>query len=61
MPSEASRAVNCEGLSPTETDDFRHLDQTIAAFMQEMPRAYRDLVGSTVDPLLYMAHLLPHV
>ncbi|KIO22777.1 hypothetical protein M407DRAFT_245046 [Tulasnella calospora MUT 4182] len=26
-----------------------------------MPRAYRDPVGSTVDPVLYMAHLLPHV
>ncbi|KAG8912772.1 hypothetical protein FRC00_003799, partial [Tulasnella sp. 408] len=59
--SEASRGMNGEGLSPTETDDFRLLDQTIAAFVQEMPRAYRDPAGSTVDPLLYMAHLLPHV
>ncbi|KAG9047466.1 hypothetical protein FS837_002180 [Tulasnella sp. UAMH 9824] len=59
--SEASRGMNGERLSPTETDDFQLLDQTIVAFVREMPRAYRDPVGSTVDPLLYMAHLLPHV
>ncbi|KAG9047467.1 hypothetical protein FS837_002181 [Tulasnella sp. UAMH 9824] len=48
-------------VSPTESEEFRHLDQTIAAFVRDMPRAYRDPVGTTVDPLLYMAHLLPHV
>lgn len=48
-------------VSPTESEEFRQLDQTIAAFVREMPRAYRDPVGTTVDPLLYMAHLLPHV
>lgn len=53
--------MNGEGLSPTETDDFQLLDQTIAAFVKGIPRAYRDPVGSTVDPLLYMTHLLPHV
>ncbi|KIO22773.1 hypothetical protein M407DRAFT_245042 [Tulasnella calospora MUT 4182] len=48
-------------VSPTESQEFRNLDQTIATFVREMPRAYRDPVGTTVDPLLYMAHLLPHV
>ncbi|KAG9015673.1 hypothetical protein FRB90_004492 [Tulasnella sp. 427] len=46
---------------PTKSEDFQHLDQTIAAFVEEMPRPFRDPVGTTVDPILYMAHLLPHV
>ncbi|KAG8897403.1 hypothetical protein FRC00_004322, partial [Tulasnella sp. 408] len=48
-------------VSPTESDQFRHLDQTISTFVRDMPRAYRNPVETTVDPLLYMAHLLPHV
>ncbi|KAG8963640.1 hypothetical protein FRC05_004574 [Tulasnella sp. 425] len=49
------------GVSPTGSGEFRYLDQTITAFVRDMPRAYRNPVGTTVDPLLYMAHLLPHV
>ncbi|KIO22771.1 hypothetical protein M407DRAFT_245041 [Tulasnella calospora MUT 4182] len=47
--------------SPTESEEFHHLDQTIAAFTTNIPRAFRDPVGTTVDPLLYTVHLLPHV
>ncbi|KAG9015675.1 hypothetical protein FRB90_004494 [Tulasnella sp. 427] len=47
--------------SPTETEEFQHIDQTISAYMSNIPRAFREPVGATVDPLLYMAHLLPHV
>ncbi|KIO22769.1 hypothetical protein M407DRAFT_115852 [Tulasnella calospora MUT 4182] len=47
--------------SPAESEEFHHLDQTIAAFTRNIPRALRDPVGTAVDPLLYTAHLLPHV
>ncbi|KIO22772.1 hypothetical protein M407DRAFT_115886 [Tulasnella calospora MUT 4182] len=47
--------------SPTESEEFRHLDQLIASFTANIPRAFRDPVGTKVDPLLYMVHLLPHV
>ncbi|KAG8963641.1 hypothetical protein FRC05_004575 [Tulasnella sp. 425] len=59
--SAAALRTEGTGVSPTESEEFRHLDQTIATFVRDMPRAYRDPVGTTVDPLLYMAHLLPHV
>lgn len=44
-----------------ENEDFKNVDQSIMDFLQGIPRAYRDPVGTTVDPLLYMAHLLPQV
>ncbi|KIO22768.1 hypothetical protein M407DRAFT_27721 [Tulasnella calospora MUT 4182] len=53
-------SMECHG-SPTESEEFRHLDQTIASFTRNIPRAFRDPVGTTVDPLLYTAHLLPHM
>ncbi|KAG9047470.1 hypothetical protein FS837_002184 [Tulasnella sp. UAMH 9824] len=46
---------------PTESEEFRHLDQTIASFTRNIPRAFQDPVGIAVDPLLYTAHILPHV
>ncbi|KAG8941097.1 hypothetical protein FRC04_004717 [Tulasnella sp. 424] len=46
---------------PTDSEEFRYLDQAIAAFTGNIPRAFRDPVGATVDPILYTAHLLPHV
>lgn len=46
---------------PTESEEFRHLDQTIASFTRNIPRAFQDPVGTAVDPLLYTAHILPHV
>ncbi|KAG8941093.1 hypothetical protein FRC04_004713 [Tulasnella sp. 424] len=59
--SGASLSKEGTGVSPTGSGEFRYLDQTITAFVRDMPRAYRNPVGTTVDPLLYMAHLLPHV
>lgn len=47
--------------SPTESEEFRHLDQTIASFTRNIPRAFQDPVGTAVDPILYTAHILPHV
>lgn len=47
------------GSSPTESQEFMILDQTISSFIQGMPKAFREPVGITVDPVLYMAHLLP--
>ncbi|KIO33995.1 hypothetical protein M407DRAFT_166327 [Tulasnella calospora MUT 4182] len=46
---------------PTQTEEFQSLDRTISAFVQSIPRAFRHPVGATVDPLLYVALLLPHV
>ncbi|KAG9015674.1 hypothetical protein FRB90_004493 [Tulasnella sp. 427] len=51
----------CTEADLKESEEFRHLDQTIGAFVGGMPRAFREPVGATVDPVLYMAHLLPHV
>ncbi|KAG8941102.1 hypothetical protein FRC04_004722 [Tulasnella sp. 424] len=47
--------------APTQTEEFQGLDRTISAFVQNIPRAFRQSIGATVDPLLYMAHLVPHV
>lgn len=47
--------------SPTGSELFLRLDQTAAKFCTEIPPAFRTPVGAKVDPLLYMAHLLPHV
>lgn len=47
--------------APTQTEAFQNLDRTISAFVQSIPRAFRQPVGATVDALLYTAHLLPHV
>ncbi|KAG8939578.1 hypothetical protein FRC04_006223 [Tulasnella sp. 424] len=55
-----ARSPNTE-TTPTQTEVFLLLDQTIAAFPQHIPPAFRTPVDTTVDPLLYMAHLLPHV
>ncbi|KAG8969215.1 hypothetical protein FRC05_001179 [Tulasnella sp. 425] len=55
-----ARSSNAE-TTPTQTEVFLLLDQTIAAFPQHIPPAFRTPVDTTVDPLLYMAHLLPHV
>lgn len=47
--------------TPTRNELFIRLDQTAAKFPEEIPAAFRVPVGTKVDPLLYMAHLLPHV
>lgn len=47
--------------APTQTDEFQSLDRTISAFVQSIPRALRRPVGERVDPLLYVALLLPHM
>ncbi|KAG9043659.1 hypothetical protein FS837_009294 [Tulasnella sp. UAMH 9824] len=49
------------GGSPTESQDFMILDQTISSFVNGMPKAFKEPVETTVDPVLYMAHLLPFV
>ncbi|KAG8989191.1 hypothetical protein FRB90_002375 [Tulasnella sp. 427] len=54
------RTANIEA-NPTESDVFVLLDQMITAFPPSLPAAFRTSVGEKVDPLLYMAHLLPHV
>ncbi|KIO22818.1 hypothetical protein M407DRAFT_27692 [Tulasnella calospora MUT 4182] len=54
-------AASFIGGSPTESQDFMILDQTISSFINGMPKAFREPVGTTVDPVLYMAHLLPFV
>ncbi|KAG8896088.1 hypothetical protein FRC00_006500 [Tulasnella sp. 408] len=54
-----SRGQNAE--TATRNELFIRLDQTAANFPKEIPAAFRVPVGTKVDPLLYMAHLLPHV
>ncbi|KAG8969214.1 hypothetical protein FRC05_001178 [Tulasnella sp. 425] len=46
---------------PLESEDFWRLDRTIHDFTEQIPSAFREPVDTKVDPLLYMAHLLPHV
>lgn len=48
-------------ISPTESEEFCRLDRAINEFTQQIPWAFREPVETSVDPLLYMAHLLPHV
>ncbi|KAG9042988.1 hypothetical protein FS837_010152 [Tulasnella sp. UAMH 9824] len=48
-------------IPPTQAEEFQSLDRTISAFLQSIPRTFRQPVGVTVDALLYMAHLVPHV
>lgn len=54
-------ATSFIGGSPTESQDFMILDQTISSFINGIPKAFKEPVGTTVDPVLYMAHLLPFV
>lgn len=48
-----------------DTDEFKALDELIDAFVASVPREFRDPVGletgAKLDPILYMAHLLPHM
>ncbi|KIO22764.1 hypothetical protein M407DRAFT_27718 [Tulasnella calospora MUT 4182] len=48
-------------ISPAENEEFHRLDQAINEFTQHIPSAFREPVETTVDPILYMAHLLPYV
>ncbi|KAG8911180.1 hypothetical protein FRC00_006944, partial [Tulasnella sp. 408] len=44
-------------IAPTQTEEFQSLDRTLSAFVQSIPRALRQPVGATVDPLLAMIQL----
>lgn len=59
--SKGSGAPETSHGSPKESEGLRHLDQMIVSFTAGIPRAFRDPVEPTVDPLLYMVHLLPHM
>lgn len=52
-------------IKPQDTDEFKALDGLIEAFISNIPREFRDPVGlnsgTKLDPILYMAHLLPHM
>ncbi|KAG9015676.1 hypothetical protein FRB90_004495, partial [Tulasnella sp. 427] len=48
-------------MRPTQSEEFQTLDRIISAFVESIPRSLREPVGVTVDPLLYMAHMLPRV
>ncbi|KAG9015672.1 hypothetical protein FRB90_004491 [Tulasnella sp. 427] len=61
VPSEGTLGESAPDVCPLDSGEFGHLEQTIAAFVSEMPRGFREPMGTTVDPILYMAHLLPHV
>ncbi|KAG8987872.1 hypothetical protein FRB90_003091, partial [Tulasnella sp. 427] len=46
---------------PTQSAEFNRLDSVIEEFSRQIPQAFREPVETKVDPLLYMAHLLPYV
>ncbi|KIO22827.1 hypothetical protein M407DRAFT_27699 [Tulasnella calospora MUT 4182] len=52
-------------IDPRETAEFQLLDNLIRSFIASIPREYKDPVptdlGLKLDPVLYTAHLLPHV
>ncbi|KAG8978886.1 hypothetical protein FRB93_010516 [Tulasnella sp. JGI-2019a] len=52
-------------INPRDTEEFKSLDALIVAFIANVPREFSDPVGletgSKLDPILYMAHMLPHV
>ena len=52
---------NCS-IDPTDTAEFQALDNLIASFGKSFPRDFRDpvRVDGRVDPVLYVAHLIPH-
>ncbi len=53
-----------KGIDPRETAEFQILDNLLRNFTNSIPREFKDPVGaggSRMDPVLYLAHLLPHV
>ncbi|KAG8902511.1 hypothetical protein FRB99_004385 [Tulasnella sp. 403] len=52
-------------IDPRETAEFQLLDNSIRTFIASIPREFKDPVGlesgGKLDPILYTAHLLPHV
>ncbi|KAG8882849.1 hypothetical protein FRB97_007673 [Tulasnella sp. 331] len=50
---------------PRETKEFKALDDLIGAFIASIPKEFQDPVGrntgAKLDPVLYVAHLLPHM
>lgn len=52
-------------IDPRETAEFQLLDNLIRSFIGSIPKDFREPVptdlGVKLDPVLYTAHLLPHV
>ncbi|KAG8945758.1 hypothetical protein FRC04_000524 [Tulasnella sp. 424] len=52
-------------IDPRETAEFQLLDNLIRTFIGSIPKDFKDAVptelGVKLDPVLYTAHLLPHV
>ncbi|KAG9027771.1 hypothetical protein FRB95_007403 [Tulasnella sp. JGI-2019a] len=52
-------------INPKDTDEFVALDELIQAFIESIPREFKDPVGletgAKLDPTLYMAHMMPHM
>ncbi len=52
-------------IDPRETAEFQFLDNLIRTFPSSIPKEFKDAVGMDIgmklDPVLYVAHLLPHV
>ncbi|KAG8903609.1 hypothetical protein FRC00_014646 [Tulasnella sp. 408] len=52
-------------IDPRETAEFQLLDNLIRSFISSIPKDFREPVptdlGIKLDPVLYTAHLLPHV
>ncbi|KAG9002104.1 hypothetical protein FRB93_011877 [Tulasnella sp. JGI-2019a] len=71
-PSSASSPPNAStppeeapAVDPRESKEFKALDDLINAFIVSIPKDYRDPVGlnsgAKLDPILYIAHLLPYM
>lgn len=52
-------------LDPRATPEFKELDDILERFLPSFPPAFRDPVGTKsaakMDPILYLAHMIPHL
>ncbi|KAG8997274.1 hypothetical protein FRB95_003580 [Tulasnella sp. JGI-2019a] len=65
-PKDYGRLVNeVTTINPLDTEEFSALDDLIESFIENIPGEFRDPVGlntgAKLDPILYMAHLVPHM
>ena len=63
--NDAPKTVEPTPLDPKTTSEFGTLDLNIQAFIASIPKDLKDPVGlqtgAKLDPILYMAHMIPHM
>ena len=61
-PDSPNAQANGGTIDPRETRGFQDIDTLVAAFLDGIPRGFKNPVNNNiVDPLLFVVFMVPHV